>query len=146
MSDRPSTPTTPRDEEGTARFKEDKHRIEELFADLEAAITQADAARFDAPFAADVVFTAVDGARFVGWKALHAYHRERLSTPTDAITTWYELEHITFPAPDVAVVALRQPIEVAGTRRANVGTWTLIRRNGSWWVSAAQNTGVAEGA
>ncbi|WP_369200774.1 SgcJ/EcaC family oxidoreductase [Streptomyces sp. PU-14G] len=143
MANRPSTSTSPRDGDDAAHAEEDRQRIRELFTELEAAFAQADAARFDAPFAADVVFTAVDGARFAGWEALHAYHRDRLSTPTDAITTWYELEHIAFPAPDVAVVALRQPIEVAGSRRANVGTWTLIKRDGSWWVSAAQNTGVA---
>lgn len=149
MSNRPRTDAGSDDTGAAAHAAEnaaETARIRELLAVLEAAFAQADAERFDAPFTADVVFTAVDGARFVGWEALHAYHRDRLSTPTDALTTWYELEHISFPAPDVAVVALRQPIEVAGARRANVGTWTLVKRDGAWWVCAAQNTGVAAGA
>lgn len=86
MSNRPRTDAGSDDTGAAAHAAENAEetaRIRELLAELEAAFAQADAERFDAPFTADIVFTAVDGARFVGWEALHAYHRDRLSTPTD---------------------------------------------------------------
>lgn len=136
MTDRPSG-------QGALSQQRDSRRIEEIFTELENAFREADAAGFDARFTEDVVFTAVNGARFVGWDDLHAYHRERLAVPTDGIRTWYEIERVTFPAPDVAMVFFRQPIETAGTERVNVGTWVLVRRDGDWWICAGQNTGVA---
>lgn len=136
MTERPETQQAPSDED-------DVRRIKELFAELETAFAEQDAATFDARFTADIVFTAVNGTRFTNWDELHAYHRERLTGHADGITTWYEIERVTFPTPDVAVVSFRQPIVVGDHRRANVGTWVLVKRDGQWWVSAGQNTGVA---
>lgn len=136
MTDRPNS-------QSDLSEQQDQRRIEEIFTELENAFREADAARFDARFTQDVVFTAVNGARFVGWDALHAYHRERLAVPTDGIRTWYEIERVTFLAPGVAMAFFRQPIETAGTRRANVGTWILVKQDGDWWICAGQNTGVA---
>ncbi len=124
MTDRPDTQEAEPDEE-------DVRLIEKIFADLESAFAEQDAAKFDERFTADIAFTAVNGARFVGWEEIHAYHRERLTGHAGGIRTWYEIERITFPAPDVAVVLLRQPIVVAEHRRANVGTWVLVKREGS---------------
>ncbi|MFG2093692.1 SgcJ/EcaC family oxidoreductase [Streptomyces sp. NPDC048612] len=121
---------------------DDAGRITALFQELESAFTEQNAVRFDGCFTEDVVFTAVDGTRFVGWEALHAYHRERFGGHADGIETWYEIESLTFPSPDVAVVFFRQPIVMGQHRRENVGTWVLVRRDGQWYVSAAQNTGV----
>ncbi|WP_094979759.1 YybH family protein [Rhodococcus pyridinivorans] len=118
------------------------NEIDALFSDLITAFDRHDAMEFDRRFTEDVVFTGVDGARFTNWAELHAYHQERLTHHGGGITTWYEREAIRFPSPDVAVVAVRQPIDTAAGSRANVGTWVLIRRAGQWWVCAMQNTGV----
>ncbi|MHC8563151.1 SgcJ/EcaC family oxidoreductase [Streptomyces albidoflavus] len=97
VTDRPDTQECQTD-------KDDVRLIEGIFADLESAFAEHDAAKFDERFTADVVFTAVNGARFLGWEKIHAYHSERLTGHAGGIDTWYEIEHITFPAPDVAVV------------------------------------------
>ncbi|MET8678601.1 SgcJ/EcaC family oxidoreductase [Streptomyces sp. NPDC004647] len=139
MADRPSTQDNRNDED-------DVRRIEEIFSELESAFADHDAARFDARFTADVVFTAVNGTRFVGWEELHTYHRERLVGHAEGIKTWYEIENITFPTPEVAVVVFRQPIVIADHKRSNVGTWVLVKKDESWWIAAGQNTGVTAGA
>ncbi|MEW1818377.1 MULTISPECIES: SgcJ/EcaC family oxidoreductase [Streptomyces] len=136
MTDRPDTQEARTDED-------DMRLIEEIFAELGSAFAEHDAARFDERFTADIVFTAVNGVRFFGWEEIHAYHRERLTGHAEGISTWYEIERVTFPAPDVAVVFFRQPVVVSGHERANVGTWVLVKREGQWWISAGQNTGVA---
>lgn len=121
----------------------DTERIREVFSELEAAFAAQDAAAFDARFTADIVFTAVDGRRFHGWEPIHAYHKERLENHAGGIRTWYEVESVGFPAPGVAVAAVRQPVVTPVDERANVGTWVLVKRDGRWWVCAIQNTGVA---
>ncbi|MEU6111541.1 SgcJ/EcaC family oxidoreductase [Streptomyces albidoflavus] len=136
MTDRPDTQECQTNED-------DVRLIEEIFAGLESAFAEHDAAKFDERFTEDVVFTAVNGARFFGWEKIHAYHSERLTGHAGGINTWYEIERITFPAPDVAVVFFRQPIVVSEHKRANAGTWVLVKRDGQWWISAGQNTGVA---
>lgn len=130
--------------EKQAPDEHDVRAIEELFADIQAAFAEHDVVKFDARFTADVVFTAVNGRRFHGWEEIHAYHRERLEHHADDITTWYEIDHITFPEPTVALVFLRQPMVTPGGRRANIGTWVLVKRDGTWWFSAMQNTGIAQ--
>lgn len=89
-----------------------------------------------------MVFTAVNGRRFHGWDDIHGYHRERLAHHADDISTWYEIDSITFPAPTVALVFLRQPVRTPQGQRANIGTWVLTKRDGAWWVRTAQNTGI----
>lgn len=124
----------------------DIHAVEALFADLIAAFDAHDAVAFDKWFTDDIVFTAVDGTRYTNWTDLHAYHRERLTHHAEGIETWYEIDQITFPAPDVAVAAVRQPIRSPAGARENIGTWVLVRKQDRWWVCAIQNTGVAQPA
>lgn len=123
--------------------KGDTDAIEDIFVELTTAFAERDAAKFDHRFTEDAVFTAVNGRRFTNWQDLHAYHKDRLANHADGIRTWYEIERIIFPGPDIAVVAIRQPLHTSNGVRANVGTWVLVKRNGQWWVCAVQNTGVA---
>ncbi|MEW1750645.1 SgcJ/EcaC family oxidoreductase [Streptomyces angustmyceticus] len=136
MTDRPDT-------QGVQTNNDDARLIAEIFSDLGSAFAEHDAAKFDERFTADIVFTAVNGTRFFGWEEIHAYHNERLTGHAEGINTWYEIERITFPTSDVAVVFFRQPIVVSEHMRANVGTWVLVKREGQWWISAGQNTAVA---
>lgn len=136
MTDRPAThAASPNDA--------DVRQIRELFSELEAAFTEHDAVKFDARLTSDIIFTAVNGLRFHGWEDIHAYHKERLENHAVGIETWYEIEAVSFPAPDVAVAFVRQPMITSAGKRSNVGTWVLTRKDGVWWVCAIQNTGVA---
>ena len=123
--------------------QQDVREIETLFTELISAFDAHDAVAFDSRFTEDILFTAVNGVRFTNWADLHTYHRERLTHHAEGIETWYEIEQITFPAPDIAIAAVRQPMRIATGTRENVGTWVLVRKDGRWWVCAIQNTGVA---
>ncbi|MFF0629442.1 SgcJ/EcaC family oxidoreductase [Streptomyces sp. NPDC004296] len=125
-----------------AAHTDDAHHITNLFNELETAFTEQDATKFDQHFTNDVIFTAVNGTRLTGWQALHTYHRERLTHHTHNIQTWYEIEHITFPHPNIAIVFFRQPITTPHHQRTNVGTWILIKQNHQWHITAGQNTNV----
>ncbi|MFD9895823.1 SgcJ/EcaC family oxidoreductase [Amycolatopsis sp. NPDC059027] len=121
----------------------DVRSIRELVAKLDSAIADLDAAEFDACFTADVVFTNPAGRRFVGWEEINAYHREALAAAPEGYRSGYTIERLTFPAPDVAVLALRQHVTMAGREGfENAGTWVLVRRAGAWWIHAVQNTNV----
>jgi uncharacterized protein (TIGR02246 family) len=134
---RPLTQDIPGDEE-------DVSSITAIFAELTAAFAEHDAVKFDARFAADIVFTAVNGVRFTCWEDIHAYHKERLDHHAEGIRTWYEIDRITFPAPGVAIAFVRQPVTTEHGTRTNVGTWVLSQKDGQWWVCAIQNTAVAQ--
>lgn len=136
MTDRPVTQEISSDEQ-------DVRQIEVIFAELEEAFAEHDAAKFDSRFTSDVVFTAVNGQRFYSWEEIHSYHRERLTHHADGIRTWYEIDHIAFPTETVALVFLRQPVRTPQDQRANIGTWVLTKKDGSWWVCAMQNTAIA---
>ncbi|WP_410582607.1 SgcJ/EcaC family oxidoreductase [Amycolatopsis sp. lyj-108] len=123
--------------------EEDIRAITAVFTELEAAFAEHDAAKFDARFAEDVIFTAVNGVRFTGWDDIHAYHQERLEHHAEGIRTWYEIDRITFPAPGAALVFVRQPVRTEHGTRSNIGTWVLSKKDGQWWVAAIQNTAVA---
>lgn len=138
MTDRPAAHDTPADDE-------DVQQITEIFTELESAFVEHDAVKFDGRFTSDIVFTAVNGHRFHGWEEIHAYHKERLEHHAEGIRTWYEIDGITFPSPDIATAFVRQPVTTPEGERTNVGTWVLTKKNGTWWICAIQNTGVAQG-
>ncbi|MFF2807099.1 SgcJ/EcaC family oxidoreductase [Streptomyces sp. NPDC058000] len=131
MADHPYTPTPHND---------DTRAITNLFNQLETAFAAHDATQFDQHFTHDVIFTAVNGMRLIGWKALHTYHRERLEQHAQDIQTRYEIEHITYPSPHIAIVFLRQPITTPHHQQENLGTWILTKQNNQWHITAGQNT------
>lgn len=133
MTNHPHPPTTHHD---------DTHAITHLFHQLETAFAEHDATKFDQPFTDNVIFTTVNGKRLIGWKALHAYHQERLQNHAHNIQTHYHIEKITYPNPQTAIVFLRQPITHPHHQQENVGTWILIKQNNQWHITAGQNTHV----
>ncbi|KUL43407.1 hypothetical protein ADL28_42835 [Streptomyces violaceusniger] len=58
----------------------------------------------------------------------------------EGFRTSLEIDHITFPAADVAVVSTRQHWATPQDSGANAGTWILTRKDGAWWVCTVQNT------
>ncbi|MEJ8652558.1 SgcJ/EcaC family oxidoreductase [Streptomyces sp. MS1.AVA.3] len=125
--------------------EEDVRRIKEMFTELEAAATAHDAVALNGRFTADVTFTVADGRRFDGWEQIHAHHEERLEHHAEGFRTWFEIDAMAFPTPDVAVVSARQLWSAPHGEGVNTGTWVLTRKNGAWWFCAVQNTGVTAG-
>lgn len=51
---------------------------------------------------------------------------------------------VRFPAPDVAIVVSRSGVLMAGEPEPSAdrwvyATWTLLRRDGEWWIAAYHN-------
>ncbi|MFJ8746322.1 SgcJ/EcaC family oxidoreductase [Embleya sp. NPDC127516] len=122
---------------------EDLRAIDEVFAEIQAGVSEFDAGRVGARFTANASFTTPAGQRFDGWEAINAHHRRQLANPVEGFRTHIALERVTFPAPDIAVVFVRQNAATAAGDFANAGTWVLVKQDGSWWVQAVHNTNVA---
>ncbi|MGW0665014.1 SgcJ/EcaC family oxidoreductase [Streptodolium elevatio] len=121
---------------------EDLRAIDEVFAEIQAGVSEFDADRVGARFTANASFTTPAGQRFDGWEAVNSHHRRQLANPVEGFRTRIALERVTFPAPDTAVVCVRQNASTAAGDFANAGTWVLVKRDGDWWVHAVHNTNV----
>ncbi|HSA53545.1 MAG TPA: SgcJ/EcaC family oxidoreductase [Yinghuangia sp.] len=117
--------------------------IDEVFAEIQAGVGEFDAERVGARFTSNASFTTPAGQRFDGWAAVNAHHRRQLASPVEGFRTSITVERVTFPAPDTAVVFVRQNASTTAGDFANAGTWVLVKRDGGWWVHAVHNTNVA---
>jgi uncharacterized protein (TIGR02246 family) len=126
-----------------AESVEDLRAIDDVFAEIQAGVSEFDAERVGARFTDNASFTTPAGHRFDGRQAINAHHRRQLAKPVEGFRTRIIREHATFPAPDTAVVFVRQEASTAAGDFANAGTWVLVKRDGGWWVHAVHNTNVA---
>ncbi|GAA2358520.1 hypothetical protein GCM10009854_41180 [Saccharopolyspora halophila] len=135
---RPSAASRPLDE--TTRRK-----IEAVFRGLEDGFHRQDAEVFDGHFAQDAVQVTAAGQRLSGWDAIHRYHEERLGGHARGFRVRMNVEECGLLAPDVAVAhTLQETTTPDGDVRRNSGTWTLVERDGAWWVCAVQQTNVVD--
>ena len=119
--------------------------IKEVFTDLEDGFHQQDADVFDSHFSRDAVQVTAAGQRMLGWDEIHRYHRERLEGHAHGLTVALQVESVGLPAPTVAIVhTLQETTTPDGGVRRNSGTWTLVERNGGWWICSVQQTNVVD--
>ncbi len=122
-----------------------RSEITSVFARLEDGFHQQNADIFDEHFSRDAVQVTAAGQRMTGWDAIHRYHKERLEGHAHGLRVVLNAESIGFLAPTVAIVHTLQETTVGeGDVRCNSGTWTLIERDGKWWVCAVQQTNVVD--
>jgi uncharacterized protein (TIGR02246 family) len=110
---------------------------------------QRNADGFLALFAPDAVWTNPVGRRLTGLDEISHFTRQGLAiAPPDVFAT-YEVEHVTFPGDDVAVVNVRSRA-VTADRNPIPGEpdgaklYVLVRRNKDWLLAAGHNTFVME--
>jgi uncharacterized protein (TIGR02246 family) len=120
-------------------------KIQKIFTDLEDGFHQQDADAFDRHFSQDAVQVTAAGVRMEGWNEIHRYHKERLEGHAHGLTVSLKVENIGSPAPNVAIVHTVQETTTSdsGVRR-NSGTWTLVERNGDWWICSVQQTNIVD--
>ncbi len=125
--------------------------VDEFVAELQAGIDAGDAETYNAHFSDDVAWGSPYGAIVAGYDALHSIHR-RMFDHGVAVTgpsSRYEAVHVSAPAPDVAIAQVRRSALDAGGEPvaiddaavfSEMALYVLVRRDGQWWLAAAQNT------
>ena len=127
----------------------ERRAIVEVVATLEHAQEDELVEEFVALFHPDAVWVTGGGRRLVGRDAIAEFTRQVLPGAMAHSTARYDVEHIVFVRPDVAVVAVRQrPVTLDGTPLADRGegrpTYVMAKDStGVWRIHAGQNTLVA---
>lgn len=112
----------------------------ELVDELQAGLDASDGDLYDRSFARDVLWGTPKGQVVDSTDQLTPTHR-RLMAQAVAPPSRFELVSWRAPAPGVAVAQIRRRALQPGGF-SEVAVYTLVERDGSWWVAAAQNTPV----
>ncbi|MDI2029107.1 nuclear transport factor 2 family protein [Saccharopolyspora sp. TS4A08] len=111
-------------------------------AELQKGLDSGDADVYDRSFAADVMWGSPYGATLDRFEELSAAHH-RLMAAAVAPRSRFEVVNVLAPAPGVAVAHIRRQA-LDGTGFSEMALYTLIERDGRWWLAAAQNTPIAQ--
>src|SRR5271169_3879012 len=115
---------------------------------LEAAWNAADSASFAALLADDADFIHILGGYYSGRAAIEAGHRMIFGTIYKGSTVRYSVEKIRFLGPEVALIFLRQHLQLFedGQPRELEARPTIVAENvdGKWRIAALQNTRISE--
>jgi PPOX class F420-dependent enzyme/OxyR family protein len=124
-----------------------------LAAELQAGWDARDAGISNRHFAADIIWGSPFGAAAHGYDDLHAIHVRLKRHRRGGAVSRYEVGKVLAPAPGVAIAQIRrtalsqhgQPVETSGDLTgafSETALYVLVRRGGTWWVAAGQNTPV----
>ncbi len=115
---------------------------------LEAAWNAADATGFASLFAEDAEFIHILGGYYSGQSAIEAGHRMIFGTIYQGSTIRLSVEKIKFLRPDIALVFLRQYLQLLedGAPRELQARPMIVAESvdGKWRIVAMQNTRIAE--
>lgn len=124
-----------------------------LAAELQAGRDANDAGVFNRHFAADIMWGSPLGATVSGYDELHAIHTTLARAHRGGESSRYEVVRVLAPAPGVAVAQIRRtalddarrPVEPSSDLTgafSEMAMYVLVRRGGTWWLAAGQNTPV----
>jgi len=119
-----------------------------LVSELQAALDDGDADRYDGMFAKDVLWGSPYGRVLAGFPDLNAAHHSLMGAPAVPASR-YEPVQVIAPAPGVAIAHVRRralPGDTAVPGFSEMAMYVLIRRDGTWWLAAGQNTPIADPA
>jgi uncharacterized protein (TIGR02246 family) len=120
---------------------------ERFTAELQDGHDKNDAERYDASFAADILWGSPYGATVAGIGELLPIHR-RLKAQRVAPPSRFELVHVLAPADGVVVAQIRRRAldddnESSGSF-SEMAMYVLVERDGRWWLAAGQNTPIGQ--
>jgi uncharacterized protein (TIGR02246 family) len=141
-------PSLERDDGATQQAKQ---AIVELTEELQAGWDQHDADITDRHCANDILWGSPFGATLQGYEPLHAIHVRLKQQARGGTSSRYEIVQLLSPTPNVAIAHVRrvaldddgQPIEATSDATgafSEMALYVLVRRNGTWWLAAGQNT------
>jgi PPOX class F420-dependent enzyme/OxyR family protein/uncharacterized protein (TIGR02246 family) len=136
---------------GGAAAREAADAAARLVAELQAGWDQRDADVTNRHFAADLLWGSPFGATVHGYEPLHAIHVRLKQQGRGGPASRFELVTVMSPAPGVAVAQVRRVALGPGGQPAapsadltgafsEMALYVLVRRGGTWWVAAGQNT------
>ncbi len=128
----------------------DARALVALVATLERTQRQEDVDGFLSLFDSDAVWVTGAGRRLIGLNVIGDFTRQVLPGGMGGGSVTYEVEHIAFITPDVALTGVRQQYTDAAGRPLDDATGCpsyVWRRTGSTWrIVAGQNTAVIDGS
>jgi PPOX class F420-dependent enzyme/OxyR family protein/uncharacterized protein (TIGR02246 family) len=124
--------------------------VERLVAELQEGYDRQDADITNRHFAADLIWGSPFGATVTGYDDLHSIHVRLKERGVGGPASRYEIVQTLVPAPGVAVAHVRRVALDAGGNPApeddatagfsEMALYLLVRRDGTWWLAAGQNT------
>jgi uncharacterized protein (TIGR02246 family) len=141
---------------GDAAAREAMEAVARLVGELQAGWDGHDADLFNRHFAADVLWGSPFGATVRGYDELHAIHARLQRRGTGGPSARYEVVQVLAPAPGVAVAQVRRvaldpegrplpPSPDPAGAFSEMALYVLVRRGGTWWLAAGQNTPIRPG-
>ncbi|CAO5166390.1 DUF4440 domain-containing protein [Frankia sp. AiPs1] len=135
------TVTRPVLDDDRAAHAEAEAAVTRFAAELQRALDTADADGYDRSFADDVLWGSPYGATLTSFGELNAIHRQLMASRVAPPST-FEVVAVRAPAPGVAIAHIRRQA-TGGGGFSEMALYTLVERDGRWWLAAAQNTPIA---
>ncbi|MFG1606703.1 SgcJ/EcaC family oxidoreductase [Actinoplanes sp. NPDC049265] len=120
----------------------DIEAIRQLVAAVERSQNEERPDEFVALFRADAIWTTGHGRRLYGREAISDFTHRVLPGAMRDTTVTFEVEHVLFVRPDVAAVKVRQVYQAPGGPQVGTPLFILAKEQGTWQLTAAQNTSV----
>lgn len=135
--------------ESTVDLEPEINAIEGVVAALEHAQRYESVEEFVSLFREDAIWTTGGGKLLIGRDAIAAFTEQVLPGGMKGLVPFYEVVHVLFIRPDVAAVKVRQRyFTPAGEPATELGEGTpmyvMSKEDGSWRLTANQNTAVAD--
>lgn len=126
-----------------------RQAAERQVQELQDGLSDGDAESYNRRFADDVMWGSPYGATVAGYDTLHPIHA-RMHAAADRPPSRYEVVRVLTPTPDVALAQVRRdeldgdgepiPSRADESRFSEMALYVLVRRAGTWWLAAGQNT------
>ncbi len=121
--------------------------VRELVGRLQKGLDSGDADLYDSMFAEDVLWGSPYGAVLAGYPSLNAAHHS-IQDASSVATSRYEVVQTSAPSPDLVLTHVRRraltQAAPGGPDFSEMALYTLVRRDGRWWLAAGQNTPIRD--
>jgi uncharacterized protein (TIGR02246 family) len=140
----------------TAAAQEATRAVADLVEQLQAGWDEHDADLTDRSLADDVLWGSPFGATVQGYEQLHAIHVRLKEQGVGGPSSRFEVVQVLAPAPDVAIAHVQRlaldrdgqperPTADTTGLFSEMALYVLVRRDGTWWLAAGQNTPLLAG-